>query len=430
MSRADFLLTPEELLHRRRKRLRLVVVLVLLVVFAVGAYFGTRPALNAIKGWQARRHATKAFAFIEEQKWNEARDAAVAGYQLRPSEPQAVRAVARFLSRTKQQQALEFWDRLEKTERLTRDDRRDEAAVALAMGEGTRAAEAIAHLLDPAMGEPGPADWLLAAQAAVQGGQAEEAVPYLEKILAAPSANKREQLQAALLRLALPAPEGDPAQAARTAALARVVELSRSDSAVGLDALLILAQHAASLTTAREQAPADAGQPNDSAAEATAESSPAPAALPGTDAIPSLPDLATAIERHPLAQPPHQLLALDLKAHQQVGGREASIEQAIARWEDAEAPAVAALATWLNGKGEHERLLAVVPLERALQTHDLFLQYVDALGALGRWSEIKALLDTERFALDPVIQRMYLARINAQLGEKTASENNWQRALE
>ncbi|MDQ6626514.1 MAG: hypothetical protein M3Y69_10340, partial [Verrucomicrobiota bacterium] len=39
-------------------------------------------------------------------------------------------------------------------------------------------------------------------------------------------------------------------------------------------------------------------------------------------------------------------------------------------------------------------------------------------------------LESERFPLDPVVQRMYLARCNAQLGETAASENNWQRAFE
>ena len=55
---------------------------------------------------------------------------------------------------------------------------------------------------------------------------------------------------------------------------------------------------------------------------------------------------------------------------------------------------------------------------------------MDALGALGRWDEIDRLLDSERFPLDPVIQHMYLARANAQLGQEAASKNNWQRALE
>src|SRR5205814_3960607 len=51
-------------------------------------------------------------------------------------------------------------------------------------------------------------------------------------------------------------------------------------------------------------------------------------------------------------------------------------------------------------------------------------------GGLERWSEIKQLLSSDRFPLDQAVQKMYLARCNAQLGEKTAAENNWQRALE
>ena len=72
----------------------------------------------------------------------------------------------------------------------------------------------------------------------------------------------------------------------------------------------------------------------------------------------------------------------------------------------------------------------IIPLAKALQARDLFLQHLDALGALGRWIDIKNLLADERFPLDAVVQRMYLARCNAQLGEKTAAENNWKRALE
>ena len=99
----------------------LVLVLVLLLVLG-------RPASHAIKRWQARRHAEKAFHFIDEENWNEAQKEATAAYQLAPNEPEATRAVARFLSRVRQPQALEFWDRLAKEESLTRDDLRDEAA--------------------------------------------------------------------------------------------------------------------------------------------------------------------------------------------------------------------------------------------------------------------------------------------------------------
>ena len=124
------------------------------------------------------------------------------------------------------------------------------------------------------------------------------------------------------------------------------------------------------------------------------------------------------------------MLALDLRIHADPSQKDALISRGIADWKDADAESLAALATWLNGKGEYQRNLDAIPLEKALQTREVFLQHVDALGALGRWSEIKQLLNSERFPLDPVIQQMYLARCAAQLGEKTAAENSWQRALE
>jgi len=57
-----------------------------------------------------------------------------------------------------------------------------------------------------------------------------------------------------------------------------------------------------------------------------------------------------------------------------------------------------------------------------LQARDLLMQHLDALGALGRWSEIKELLESDRYPLERVVQYMYLARCNAQLGEKTSAE--------
>ena len=65
-----------------------------------------------------------------------------------------------------------------------------------------------------------------------------------------------------------------------------------------------------------------------------------------------------------------------------------------------------------------------------MQSSDLFLQHLDALGGLGRWKEVEQQLRSGKFPLEPFLEAMYLARCNSQLGEQTASENNWQRALE
>ncbi|HMJ05136.1 MAG TPA: hypothetical protein VK474_02665 [Chthoniobacterales bacterium] len=402
MFRADPMLTAEERRLLQRKRRRLFVLAGALVAGGLAVYFAARPTRDAIKGWQARRHAEKAFPLIEKQKWDDARAEAVAAYQLRPTEPAALRAVARFLSRTRQPQALKFWEQLREQQPLTREDLRDEAGVALMAGESERAKVAIEALVERK--DAAAADWFLAAQLDLQRSRPEAAQDYLQKILDAPSSSAREQLQAAVLRLALETPDQSASKERHTAALEKLRALGTRPDEVGLDALIVLAQRALRQNPKSEEADS-------------------PAAIPAKDLI-------HAIESHPLAKAPHALVAVDLQLQAAPNEKETLLAGAIARWKDADAESLATLATWLNGHGEFERELATVPLEKALQTRELFLQHVDALGALGRWGEIKQLLGSERFPLDPVMQRMYLARCSAQLGEKVAAENNWKRALE
>jgi tetratricopeptide (TPR) repeat protein len=392
----DIMLTAEELRLRTQRRRRLILVGMILVALVLGAVFGGRPVLHGIKAWQARRHAQKAFALMEKEEWNEARKEATSAYQLRPNEPEAIRAVARFLTRTRQPQALEFWDRLEKLRRLTRADLTDEASIALLAGDDTRAKRAIAALLSGKNGAVKPVDHLLEAQLAVRQGEAIEAHDALQKVFGNPQASGREKLQAALLEIGI----SGGSEAWRNEAWSWVKKVSEANDAAGLDALTVLAQTALSSEKIPENFP-----------------------LPPVD-------LAQKLEAHPLARAPQKLLAIDLKIHEQKETREELIAKAIEQWKAGEPEGTAALATWLNGKGEFQRELDAIPLEKALQSRELFLQHVDALGGLGRWKEIKELLNRDTFPLDPVVQKMYLARCNAQLGEKAASENNWRRALE
>ena len=402
MPASDYMLTAGELRLRQRKRRRLVLLLALVLVLGLLVFFAGRPVRDAIKGWQARRHAEKAFAFIEQSNWKEARSEAVAAYQLRFDEPAALRAVARMLSRMRQPDALEFWRRLEENEPLTRTDRRDQAAVALASGETAVAETAVHSLLNDKSSPPTPGDWLLVAQLALGKSSAADAQSALDKIFADPHTTEPEQLQAVLLQFALlRADDSDKRAARQEAATVRLKKLAAGKSSTALDALTLLARQTLSRAEGATDAP-----------------------------LMTTPDLVAALEQHPLAKAQHKLLALDLQIRGDAAQREPLIARGIAEWKEAEPADVAVLAEWLNGKGEFQRQLDTVPLERALANRDLFLQHLDALGALGRWDEIKHLLEGERFPLDQVVAAMYLARCNAQLGEKTASENNWQRALE
>src|SRR5437588_10623154 len=170
MARADdYMLTAEELrLKRVRRRRIFIIALALLIAIGLTAVLA-RPTRNAIKGWQARRHAQKAFALMGQENWTGARDEAIAAYQLRPSEPEALRAVARLLTRTRQPQALEYWDQLSKIAPLSRDDLRDDAGIALLIGDLHRADGAIKKLVAE---NPTPADFLLDAQLAARSGSA------------------------------------------------------------------------------------------------------------------------------------------------------------------------------------------------------------------------------------------------------------------
>lgn len=396
-ARPDLPLTEAELEGRRRKQRRITIIAVAILVLLGLGYLSARPVLNAVRGWQARRHAQKAYALIDQEKWVDARNEAISAYQLRPSEPEAIRAVARLLSRAGQADGLKFWKELEEKSKLTRTDFRDEAELALKVREFDVANGALKELLSNREGGPAPADWLLAADVAIQQQNLDRAMGEIRKVFASTKASDRDVFKATLLldRILRTGAKD------RTEVLERLVRLAGSKESVALDALVVLAQN---VLESKEPWRNPAGMPIDNIIET--------------------------LEKHPLAKPQHKLLAIDLKIHEHPEQREDLVQAAIAQWKGADNAALLALAAWLNTRGEHQRELDAIPRQRAMQTRELFFQHVDALGALGRWDEIRRLIESEQFPLDPVVEHMYLARCFAQQGQMNGAENNWSRALQ
>ena len=201
LRKVDQLLTAEEFRLRNRKRRIMFSLLLVLVLLLVLGFFFARPTMHAIKAFQARRHARAAFAFIAQEKWSNARDEATAAYQLYAAEPEAIRAVARFLTRVRDSQALDFWQQLRERTPLTRQDLRDEAGAALNAGETHRATGAIKQLVADAK-IAAPTDWLLSAQLALQNSAAADALDATKKVFSDPRVTEPERLQAALLEVA------------------------------------------------------------------------------------------------------------------------------------------------------------------------------------------------------------------------------------
>jgi hypothetical protein len=157
----------------------------------------------------------------------------------------------------------------------------------------------------------------------------------------------------------------------------------------------------------------------------------------------SVTEVANGLENHPDARPFHKLLALEARARQDPAmteqyvadavehfGNAARLAQTYQGGEDSADETLVALATWLNKIGRPAKTLEVLPEARAIQRQDLFPQYVNALAALQRWSEVKDLLMSEHSVVDPMLQHMYLAVAQAHLGSATAATNEWQRALQ
>ena len=442
------LIPPEE---RRARRFRRLLFLAIPAAVAVVAaiYFAARPSGGAIKAWQSRRLARQAFAMIDQKKWSDANTKARDAYLLRPTEPEGWRAIARLASRTGQgATALEWWEKVDGEHRLTVEDRREYAGAALAAGEISVAAKQVEALLAQRNG-PAPIDIVFAGQVAARQSDPVLAVDYAERALADKRAKPYEILAAATLILSVTTPYSQP----YASAWQQIEAVARDPKNPGsLDALVILAREEAlppmppvggnaslSLdTTSTSKSTPDTQFGDTLTLNLTATPPPAP---PGRTI--SLTEVANALEKHPDASPYHKLLALEVRARQDVILTDHYVADAVERFGNAARLAqlyegsaqladdtLAALAAWLNKIGRPAKTLEVLPQARASQRQDLFLHYLNALAALQRWSDVKDLLTRERFPIEPVLQHMYLAAAQTHLGSATAATNEWQRALE
>jgi hypothetical protein len=473
----DIDLTPPEEIRARRIKRFVLLGAVIACVLGVAIYFGARPVGGAIRGWQSRRLTREAFAFIEQGKWSDANAKARDAYLLRPTEPEAWRAVGRLATRTGQwAAALEWWKKVDDANRLTAEDRRDFIAAALAGGEVTLAAKQVQ--VQMAQRAPEAVDLMWAGQVAKQQSDPGLALDYAERVLSDKRAKPLEIASAATLVLSLTSPSSQH----YTEAWKRIEDTARDPkNPASLGALVLLANEktvppmsprdpAVSLESPERPSLGEDGTP----APSPTLASPAPVAggvgagpalqqpKPATQSSdtvtlnlaatsPSTPagrtmshkEVADALENHPDAHPAHKLLALEIRARQDPALTDQYVVDAIGRFGNAAVLAqtyqggsdladetLLALATWLNKVGRPAKTLEVLPEAHAIQRQDLFLQYVTALAALQRWSEVKDLFLSVNSVVDPMVEHIYLAVAQAHLGSATGATNEWQRALQ
>ena len=425
---------PEELRARQRKRL-LLWILPLAAVLLITGGFAARPVRDSVRGWQSRRAAQASLALTERHQFDEASAKARDALQLKFTEPQAWRAIGRLLSRTSQDSsALEWWKKLEQASLLTLTDRRDYARSAIAAGELSTAAKQIDQLCAQ-QADPAPIDALLAAHLAVGRGDTARAADYAERVLTDKRARPQDVLSAAILILGITKPDSPP----YINAWKHVEDIARDpNNPESLDALVFLAQNQKPLAATTSAGTSQPVTTMSASLQALGFLAQNPEPVTATESVgtsqPFTPmsaaEIADRLEKHPRAVPFHQLLALRVRASEDRWHAEDLLNRATERYHGSDDQTLMALNTWLYVERRYQTILDIMPLERALQRRELFLQYLDALGGLGRLETARDLLTSERFPLEPVLQHVYLATANERLGESTAVANEWQRALE
>src|SRR5207247_10557340 len=114
--------------------------------------------------------------------------------------------------------------------------------------------------------------------------------------------------------------------------------------------------------------------------------------------------------------PPHLQLSLHQHAQNEPALTYQYVTDAVGRFGNADDETFAALAAWLNRVGRARKTLELLPLDRAVNRQDLFLQHISALAALERWDEVKEILSSERIPVEPVFQYMYRATARTVFG--------------
>ncbi len=323
-----------------------------------------------------------------------------AAISLRATDSRVWAVTARLLTRIGQSEAaVRWWLKIEQARPLTREERRDLITAALAsndLGTAGRELDSFLHRSEPLTAE----DNLLAAQYAAANGD-EATVRRMARAALADSSLTPRQTVAALALLLAHTPATDE-QA--KAAFDRLVTLARDPaSGVSLNALTVLGQIFL--------------DPKAKTAKVT------------TSGLIKPIEIADRIEQNSTARPVQKTLALELRAQADPNSESELVKEAIRKYGRTSDEMTAALCQWLYLHHQYDAILRILPPDKAARTRELTMQRLDCLAQLGRYDELKSNLLNENPVLDPASQHALLAVVFAKLGQATASENEWDRAV-
>ncbi len=356
---------------------------VLTAMILASGLFGARPLFRLLKEARARHFARQSEDLTAAEKWPEAFAKAQAAYQLQPEDPETIRAMALILEKRNPPASVPFLRLLAATDAATFQDLSQYAEACLQLGNLDEALGQINRLLRR---EPGNANAIrMAARVYGAKGDLDQALRLARQAEEKEPQNTAGQALIVQIQIASPDP------AVQKTGWEGMWKLARDPGPQGLDSLRRLA-HWNGLTADR------AGE------------------------------LTRMLREHPRGKEADKLLASQVELQFHPGHREDILARAVGDAKNADGNTLHTLGIWLNGLGEYQKTLAMLPEKKAISRQDLFLVHLDALAALNRWKEIGRLLAIKDAPLADVYLRLFAARAAEMEGRKDEADIDWRRA--
>src|SRR4051794_18126508 len=368
--------------HLAARRRRIIIGSAIAVVLLLCA-LAAKPAYHWLKARRANQFVTEAERFIAEGKLNEAAGKYRAALQMDPLGYRPLAGAARLATRGGRPEAIDLWQQVLRLPQCTVQDRQDYTAVLLQRGMMRPAEKMVEELLRDA--------------------------PDTRTIALATQFHGKEGNEAKALELARLAVARAPDDDALRFQLADLLARSRvaAERAEARQTLWLLA--------------AKNGPFQKRAVEALAR---APELSPEEQQR-----VIGALEKLPEHNAVSSLLAAELKLKLEPSAADRIYAETSAQWANGEVGDLAELTRWLNLHKQAERVLTLLPVDRAVASEPLLLSRLDALASLGRWPEIDALLRRPDLGFDPAVTESFRARNEMGGGSSLQAELHWDRAI-